>query len=48
MLELVGVRRQTRPVDPTSDRAAALERYASQPDDDDADEDEPLPIEGEA
>jgi hypothetical protein len=45
MLELVGIKRQARPIDPTSDLAKALERYAATPVDDDGDEDEPMPIE---
>ena len=47
MLELVGIKRQARPIDPLSELAKALEAYPSEPidDDDDGDENEPLPIE---
>jgi hypothetical protein len=46
MLELVGIRRLTKPLDPLSDLAKALEAYPAKPiDDDEPSEDEPLPIE---
>jgi hypothetical protein len=46
VLELVGIRRLTKPLDPQSELVKALERYADMPvDDDDDDGDEPLPIE---
>ena len=46
MLELIGTRRLTRPIDPLSEFAKAVEGYALAPvDDDEDDEDEPLPIE---
>jgi hypothetical protein len=44
MLELVGIKRLTKPLDPQSELIKAMEAYAGQPIDDD-DEDEPLPIE---
>jgi hypothetical protein len=43
LLELVGVKRLTKPLDPTSELAKAMEKYAGQAIDDD--DDEPLPIE---
>jgi hypothetical protein len=46
MLELVGIKRLTAPLDPQAELIKALEGYAGQPIDDD-DSDEPLPIEGE-
>jgi hypothetical protein len=42
LLELVGMKRRGRPIDPTSELAKALEGYASTPIDDDDDGDEPL------
>ena len=47
MLELVGIRRLTKPIDPLSEFAKAVEGYAAAPIDDDEpnDEDEPLSIE---
>jgi hypothetical protein len=47
LLELVGIKRLTKPLDPTSELAKALEKYAATPVDDDApnDENEPLAIE---
>ena len=47
ILELVGVKRLTRPIDPLSEFARAFEGHAAAPIDDDEpnDEDEPLPIE---
>jgi hypothetical protein len=46
LLELVGISsRQARPIDPTSELAKALERYAATPVDDEPNDDEPLPIE---
>jgi hypothetical protein len=46
MLDLLGIRRLTKPLDPMSELARAMEAYASTPvDDDDDDGDEPLPIE---
>lgn len=43
LLELVGIRRLARPIDPTSELAKALQAYPVPPVDEDADE--PLPIE---
>jgi hypothetical protein len=40
LLELVGIRRLTKPLDPTSELAEALKGYASEP----VDEDEPSPL----
>jgi hypothetical protein len=46
MLDLVGIRRLTKPLDPTSELAKALEGYGNLPvDDDEPNDDEPLPIE---
>ena len=48
LLELIGIKRRVQPVDPLSELAKAVEGYAAAPIDDDgdeADEDEPLPIE---
>jgi hypothetical protein len=46
MLDLVGIRRLTKPLDPASELAKALEGYAGMPvDDDEPNDDEPLPIE---
>src|SRR5262245_25079912 len=46
LFELIGTRRLTRPVDPLSELAKAVEGYAAAPiDDDDGDENEPLSIE---
>jgi hypothetical protein len=46
MLELVGIRRLTKPLDPLSDLAKALEAYPAKAiDDDEPNDDEPLPIE---
>jgi hypothetical protein len=47
MLELIGIKRLTKPLDPTSDLAKALEAYPAKPIDDDGDggDDEPLAIE---
>ena len=46
LLELIGIRRLTKPLDPTSELAKALEAYPAKPiDDDEPSEDEPLPIE---
>ena len=46
MLELVGIRRLTKPLDPMSDLAKAFEVAVTKPiDDDEPNEDEPLPIE---
>jgi hypothetical protein len=44
MLDLVGIKRLTRPIDPLSDLAKAFEAYPAKAIDDD-DEDTPLPIE---
>jgi hypothetical protein len=49
LLELVGVKRLTKPLDPTSALAEALKGYASEPVDEDEDEPSPLvPEPGEA
>jgi hypothetical protein len=49
LLELVGVKRLTKPLDPTVELAKALERYAGEPVDEDEDEPSPLvPEPGEA
>ncbi len=46
LLELIGIRRLARPIDPLSDLATGLEAYAQKPiDDDEPNDDEPLPIE---
>ena len=47
LLELIGIRRLTKPLDPLSELAKAVEGYAAAPVDDDEpnDEDEPSPIE---
>jgi hypothetical protein len=47
MLELVGVKRLTKPLDPLSEFARAFEGHAAAPvnDDEPNDEDEPAPIE---
>jgi len=47
LLELVGIKRLARPVDPLSDLAKASDGTAAKPADDDGDGDdnEPLPIE---
>jgi hypothetical protein len=46
LLELIGIKRLAKPLDPMSELAKALEGYAGTPvDDDDDDGDEPLPIE---
>ena len=47
MLELIGIKRLTKPLDPLSESAKAIEAHAAAPvdDDNDDDEDEPLPIE---
>jgi hypothetical protein len=47
LLELIGIRRLTKPLDPLSEFAKAVEGYAAAPIDDDSDgsDDEPLPIE---
>jgi hypothetical protein len=44
LLELVGIRRLTKPIDPTGALAKALEAYPATAIDD-SDEDEPMPIE---
>jgi hypothetical protein len=44
-LELIGIRRLARPIDPLSDLAKAFEDTAKAIDDDDEDSDEPLPPE---
>src|SRR5262249_45103893 len=46
LLELVGVKRVTRPIDPLSEFAKSFEGYPPKPPDED-DEDEPAPIEEE-
>ena len=49
LLALVGIRRLTKPLDPTSELARALNGYASEPVDEDEDEPSPLvPEPGEA
>jgi hypothetical protein len=46
MLELVGIKRLAKPIDPLSDLAKAFEGAAGKPvDDDEPNDDEPLPIE---
>jgi hypothetical protein len=46
MLDLIGVKRLAKPLDPTSELAKALEAYPAKPiDDDEPNDDEPLPIE---
>jgi hypothetical protein len=46
LLELVGIRRLAKPIDPLSDLAKALEAYPAKPIvDAEPSEDEPLPIE---
>jgi hypothetical protein len=45
LLELIGVKRLTKPLDPTSELTKSLEDYAGMPVDDDSDEVEPAPIE---
>src|SRR5262249_37786214 len=46
LLELIGTRRLTKPLDPLSEFAKAVEGYAAAPiDDDEPDDDAPLPIE---
>jgi hypothetical protein len=47
LLELIGVRRLSKPLDPLSELAKAVEGYAVAPvdDDDDGDDNEPLAIE---
>jgi hypothetical protein len=46
LFELVGIKRLTKPLDPTGELAKAMEAYAGKPvDDDESNDDEPLPIE---
>jgi hypothetical protein len=45
LLELVGIKRLTKPLDPQSELVKAMAAYAGTPVDDDDDGDEPLPIE---
>jgi len=43
LLELIGIQRLARPIDPLSDLATGLEAYAQKPiDDDEPNDDEPL------
>jgi hypothetical protein len=44
LLQLVGIKRLTKPLDPMSELAQALNGYAGEPAGEDEDEDEPFPL----